>query len=132
MSALRVLVCEDEGLTALSYRTTLRRLGFEVVGSAPNGAQVVEAVKQLAPDVILMDIEMPHLNGIEATRRIMETRPTAIVIISAYNEPETVEAALAAGATGYLVKPVTDHQILPAVEVALERFAARLRSNPTA
>lgn len=126
---MRVLICEDEGLTALRYRTTLRRLGMDVVGSSANGAQVVEAVEQLAPDVILMDIEMPHLNGIEATRRIMMACPTAVVIISAYNERETVEAAMAAGASGYLVKPVTDDQILPAMQRALERFSVRLGSD---
>lgn len=125
MNTLRVLICEDEGLTSLRYRATLRRLGHEVVGSAANGEQVVAAAAQLTPEAILMDIEMPHLNGIEATRRIMESCPTAIIIVSAYSEQETVEAAMAAGASGYLVKPVSDDQIEPALHAARARFASR-------
>lgn len=125
MSAVRVLICEDEGLTALRFRTTLRRLGLEVVGTAANGEQVVEAAARLHPDAILMDIEMPHMDGLTATRRIMEQCPTAILIISAYAESSTVDAAMRAGASGYLVKPVTDDQVEPALRAALAAFAAR-------
>lgn len=125
MMPIRVLICDDEGLTALRYRATLKRLGLEVVATAANGEQVVDLAARHSPDVVMMDIEMPRLDGISATRRIMETRPTAIVIISAYSEDETVQAAMSAGASGYLVKPVTDEQILPALQAALERFAAR-------
>jgi response regulator NasT len=130
MDAMRVLICEDEGLTALRYRSTLRRLGFEVVGSAADGEQAIEASVRLAPDAVLMDIEMPQLNGIEATRRIMETRPTAIVIVSAYNERDMVQAAIAAGASGYLVKPVSDEQLGPALRTALDQFANRFGQEP--
>jgi len=123
---IRVLICDDEGLTALRYGATLKRLGYEVVGSAANGEQVLEAALRLRPDLILMDIEMPELDGISATRRITAACPTAIVVISAYSEPETVEAAMTAGASGYLVKPVTDDQLEPAIHGALTRFAGRL------
>lgn len=129
MRPTRVLICEDEGLTVLRYRATLTRLGLEVVGSAANGEQAVEAAGRLAPDAILMDIEMPQLDGISATRRIMATCPAAIIIISAYGEAETVQTAMAAGASGYLVKPVTDDQIGPALHAALGRFADRGRAT---
>jgi response regulator NasT len=131
MSAPRVLVCEDEGLTAMRLQASLTRLGYEVVGEARDGEAALEAVRRLKPDAILMDIRMPRVDGIAATARIMEEQPAAIVIVSAYSERELVEEALRAGASGYLVKPVSDEQIQPALEVALNRFSelAELREE---
>jgi AmiR/NasT family two-component response regulator len=123
MGRARVLVCEDEGLTALRLQTSLKKLGYEVVGEARDGEEAVAQAERLRPDAILMDIRMPKLDGIEATERIMQSRPTAIVMISAYSERELVDAALRAGASGYLVKPVSDEQIEPALQVALSRFS---------
>jgi two-component system, response regulator PdtaR len=119
----RILICEDEGLTALRLKKALAGLGYDVIGEAKNGEEAVSLAEQLQPDAILMDIRMPKLDGIAATERIMEARPTAIVMITAYNERELVNAALHAGASGYLVKPVSDEQIEPALTVALSRFA---------
>jgi two-component system, response regulator PdtaR len=118
----RVLICEDEGLTALRLKKALTGLGYEVAGEAKNGEEAVALAERLKPDAILMDIRMPKLDGIAATERIMAARPTAIVMITAYSERELVEAALRAGASGYLVKPVSDEQIEPALAVALNRF----------
>lgn len=86
---------------------------------------MVEDAARFTPDAILMGIEVPFIHGIQATRRIVVTCPTAIVVISAYKKRQTVEAAMAAGASGYLVKPVTDEQIEPALRTAVARFAAR-------
>lgn len=122
MSRARVLVCEDEGLTALRLQTSLKQLGYEVVGEARDGEEGVAAAARLKPDAILMDVRMPRLDGIAATERIMQARPTAIVMITAYSDRELVEAALRAGASGYLVKPVSDEQIEPSLKVALSRF----------
>jgi two-component system, response regulator PdtaR len=119
----RVLVCEDEGLTALRLQKALTSLGYEVVGEAKDGEEAVAQATRLKPDAILMDIRMPKLDGIAATEQIMAQRPTAIVMITAYSERELVEAALRAGACGYLVKPVSDEQIEPALAVALNKFA---------
>jgi two-component system, response regulator PdtaR len=119
----RVLICEDEGLTALRLKKALTSLGYEVAGEAKNGEEAVALAEQLKPDAILMDIRMPKLDGIAATERIMSARPTAIVMITAYSERELVDAAVRAGASGYLVKPVSDEQIEPALAVALNRFA---------
>jgi two-component system, response regulator PdtaR len=119
----KVLICEDEGLTALRLKKALTGLGYEVVGEAKNGEEAVSLAARLKPDAILMDIRMPKLDGIGATEQIMASRPTAIVMITAYSERELVEAALRAGASGYLVKPVSDEQIEPALAVALKRFA---------
>jgi two-component system, response regulator PdtaR len=122
MAKARILICEDEGLPALQLRTSLKKLGYEVVGEARDGEEAVAAAARLQPDAILMDIRMPRLDGIQATERIMATRPTAIVMITAFSEREMVQAALDAGASGYLVKPVSDEQIDPALTVALNRF----------
>jgi YesN/AraC family two-component response regulator len=103
----------------------MARLGFETVGSTGDGAQAVEAAGRLSPDVILMDIEMPRLDGISATRRIMELHPTAILIVSGYNDRESVQAAMTAGASGYLVKPIVDAQIGQAIRAAFQQFASR-------
>lgn len=123
MTRRRVLICEDEGLTALRLQTTLKNLGYEVVGEARDGEEAVAAAERLQPDAVLMDVRMPRLDGIAATERIMKSRPTAIVMITAYSERELVDAALSAGASGYLVKPVSDDQIEPALKVALSRFS---------
>jgi response regulator NasT len=119
---VRVLIAEDEGLTALRLQKALTTLGYEVVGEAKNGEEAVRLAERLQPDAILMDIRMPKVDGIEATTRIMRVRPTAILMITAYSERELVDAALRAGASGYLVKPVSDEQIEPALRVALSNF----------
>src|SRR5436190_11314770 len=119
----RVLICEDEGLTALRLKKALTSLGYEVAGQAKNGEEAVALAGQLQPDAILMDIRMPKLDGIAAAEQIMSACPTAIVMITAYSERELVDAAVRAGASGYLVKPVSDEQIEPALAVALNRFA---------
>jgi two-component system, response regulator PdtaR len=123
MARARVLICEDEGLTVLRLRTSLTKLGYEVVGEAGDGEEAVAAAARLQPDAILMDVRMPRLDGIAATERIMRERPTPIIMITAYSERDLVEAALQAGASGYLVKPVSDEQIEPALTVALAKFA---------
>jgi len=122
MAKVRILICEDEGLTALRLQSSVTKLGYEVVGEARDGEEAVAAAARLKPDAILMDIRMPKMDGIAATEQIMQVRPTAIVMITAYNERELVDSALRAGASGYLVKPVSDEQIEPALKVALSRF----------
>lgn len=120
---LRVLVCEDEGLTALRLQRTLANMGYAVVGEAKDGEEAIRLAAQLKPDVILMDIHMPKVTGIEATRKIMECCATAIVMLTAYSDQELVQSALDAGASGYLVKPVKDEQLKPAITVARTSFS---------
>src|SRR5689334_6351943 len=98
MGPERILICEDEGLTALRLRTSLEALGFTVVGDARDGKEAVEKAAALKPDAILMDVRMPELDGIEAARRIMETCPTAIVMLTAHSDQELIQRALDAGA----------------------------------
>lgn len=119
---LGVLVCEDEGLTVLRLRKLLTELGYQVLGDARDGEEAVRLAEQLQPDVILMDVNMPRMDGIEATRRIMALTPTAVVMLTAYSDRGLIEQAIAAGACGYLVKPVRDEQVAPAITVAVSKF----------
>jgi response regulator NasT len=115
----RVLIAEDEVMLAFTLRTQLERSGFEVVGVARTGKEAVEFNRAERPDIILMDIRMPEMDGIEATRRIMAEQPTCIVILSALAEKESVERASKAGAKGYLMKPAGVDAILHILQTTL-------------
>lgn len=123
--SLRILICEDEGLTRLWLTRTLQQLGHQVVGVARTGLQAVSAAAELHPEVILMDVEMPELDGVAALQRILNYRPTAVVMLTAYADPICIETAEKAGACGYLVKPVLKGQVREAVVDAVKRFAAQ-------
>lgn len=122
--ALRALICEDEGLTVILLRRALTTAGYEVVGEAAEGASGIEMARTLEPDFILMDVNMPGVNGIDATRQIMQERPMPIVILTAYSDDRLVEEAIEAGACAYIVKPIVSEQLIPAVRTALTRFEA--------
>ena len=119
---LRAMVCEDEGLTVLMLRQSLIRAGYEVAGETDNGARAVEMAKSLQPDFILMDINLPGMNGIEAMRNIVNERPVPIIMLTAYSDSLVVEKAISAGACAYIVKPIVGEQLGPAVKTALARF----------
>ncbi len=119
----RVLLVDDEALIRMGMRVTLRDLGYEVVGEAADVQQAVEKVTALDPDVVIMDIKMPGMDGLEATRRIMATHPVPIIVLTAYNQRSLVGEAADAGVLAYLMKPVRESDIGPAIEVARARFA---------
>ncbi len=118
----RALLAEDEGLTILLLRRALTAAGYEVVKAVGDGEQAVLAARELKPDFLLMDINMPRLSGIEAARQITAERPVPIVMLTAYSDQAIVDEAIAAGACAYLVKPVVVEQVAPAVRTALARF----------
>jgi len=120
-----VVICEDEGITQLQLRRALTRAGLTVVGVAGSGAAAVEAVLREQPDIVLMDIRMPVMDGIEATRQIMAAYPVCILMVTAYANEGNQERARQAGASGYLVKPITSEALVPALQDALATFARR-------
>ncbi|HLW59242.1 MAG TPA: response regulator [bacterium] len=119
----RILLVDDEALIRMGMRAILKDLGYEVVGEAADGREALQKVAALRPDVVLMDIKMPGMNGLEATRRIMATHPVPIIVLTAYNQRSLVEEAADAGVLAYLMKPVRESDVAPAIEVARARFA---------
>jgi two-component system, response regulator PdtaR len=118
----RVVVAEDEGITIMLLRRALTAAGYDVVRAVPDGLQAVVAARELEPDFIVMDINMPRMTGIEAARQITAERPVPIIMLTAYSDQDLVDEAIEAGACAYLVKPVVVEQVAPAVRTALARF----------
>ncbi|HET7368878.1 MAG TPA: response regulator [Gaiella sp.] len=120
-AALRILIAEDETIIRLDLRELLERAGFEVVAEARDGEEAVELARSAAPDLALLDVKMPRLDGIEAARRILDERAIPIVMVTAYGEDELVARAVEAGVFGYLVKPFRESDLLPAIATARAR-----------
>ena len=120
--AVRVLVAEDESIIRLDLVETLREEGFDVVADTGRGDEAVGLVAEHRPDVAILDVKMPGLDGIEAARLIAPQRGTAVVILTAFSQRELIEQAREAGAMTYLVKPYRRDALVPAVELALARF----------
>ena len=120
--AVRVVVAEDEAIIRLDLVETLREQGFDVVADTGRGDEAVRLVAEHRPDVAILDVKMPGLDGIEAARRIAPQRGTAVVILTAFSQRELVEQAREAGAMTYLVKPYRREALVPAVELALARY----------
>lgn len=118
----RVVVAEDEAVIRLDLVSLLEDAGYEVVAAVADGQQAIDAVESLKPDLVLMDVAMPVLDGVTAAARITENRLCPVVMVTAYSQVELVERAADAGALGYLVKPIAPANLLPAIEVAIARF----------
>jgi two-component system, response regulator PdtaR len=123
----RVLVAEDEVLIRVDIVETLEEGGHTVVGEAGDGEQAVQLARELAPELVIMDVKMPKLDGVEAASQIVADAPIAgaVLILTAFSDKELVERAADAGSIGYLVKPFEPAQLLAAVQVALARAAER-------
>ena len=119
----RVLIAEDETIIRMDLRGMLEATGYEVCGEARDGVEAVELAEALAPDVIVMDVKMPRLDGIEAARRILERRPVPIVMLTAFGQEELVERAVDTGVFGYLAKPFRKQDVIPALAAARARHA---------
>ncbi len=120
---MRILVAEDETIIRLDLRALLEKAGFEVCAEAHDGEQAVELARSEKPDLALLDVKMPKLDGIDAARTILDERPIPIVMVTAYGEQELVSRAVEAGVFGYLVKPFRETDLLPAIETARARHA---------
>ncbi|MDA3148145.1 response regulator [Leucobacter sp. UCMA 4100] len=118
----RVVVAEDESLIRMDIVETLRDNDFDVVGEAGDGERAVELVRELEPDLVVMDIKMPKLDGISAAEEINKEHLAPVVLLTAFSQKELVERATDAGALAYVVKPFTPADLLPAIEIAISRF----------
>jgi two-component system, response regulator PdtaR len=118
---MRVLVAEDETIIRLDLKDLLERSGFEVCAEARDGEEAVALARSEQPDVAIMDVKMPKLDGIEAARRILDERPIPIVMLTAYGQDELVQRAAEAGVFGYLVKPFREQDLVPAIRTARAR-----------
>jgi two-component system, response regulator PdtaR len=119
---LRVLVAEDEALIRLDLVEMLREEGYDVCGEAADGQAAVEMATALRPDLVVMDVKMPVLDGLSAAEQIVTARIAPVVILTAFSQRDLVERAREAGAMAYLVKPFQKKDLLPAIEMAVSRF----------
>jgi response regulator NasT len=122
-SPRRVLIAEDEALIRLDLKEMLQEEGYDVVGEAGDGEQAVALAEELRPDLVILDVKMPVLDGISAAERIVAGRIAPVVMLTAFSQRELVERAVDAGAMAYLVKPFAKSDLLPTIEVAVARHA---------
>jgi two-component system, response regulator PdtaR len=122
MEPLRILIADDESIRLMSLRKQLAALGHRVIAEASNGEEAVALAAATQPDLAILDIKMPVADGIEAAQEITRARPIPIILLTAYNEAELVERAAQANISAYLMKPVAEEDLLPAITLALIRF----------
>ena len=122
-AAPTVVIAEDEALIRLDLREMLQEEGYRVVGEAGDGETAVALAEQLRPDLVMLDVRMPVLDGITAAERIVAARLSAVVMVTAYSQRDQVQRARDAGAMAYVVKPFTAADLIPAIEIARSRFA---------
>ena len=121
--ARRVLIAEDEALIRMDLKEMLEEEGYAVVGEAADGEQAVALAAQLRPDLVILDVKMPRLDGLAAAQRIADDRIAPVVILTAFSQRELVERAREVGAMAYLVKPFQKQDLVPAIEMATSRYA---------
>ncbi|MBN1582798.1 MAG: response regulator [Anaerolineae bacterium] len=126
-SEMRALIAEDETLVSEMLYGLLDEMGYAVAGRALDGVQAVDMVQRMRPDFVLMDIEMPGIDGIEAARQIRDGCPTPVIVLTSYERPELVEQASAAGVGAYLVKPPNARELDRAITIAIARFDDMIR-----
>ncbi|HMM94518.1 MAG: response regulator [Micrococcales bacterium] len=122
-AARRVLVAEDEAIIRLDLAEMLREAGYDVVGQAGDGEQAVEMARSLTPDIVIMDVKMPVMDGLTAAETIGAERICPVVMLTAFSQRELVERARDAGVMAYVVKPFTQSDVTPALDIALSRWA---------
>ena len=122
--AKRILIAEDETLIRMDLAEMLRESGYEVVGEATNGEEAINLAKELKPDLSILDVKMPKIDGITAAETIVEISP--VLMLTAFSQKDLVERAVDAGVMAYVVKPFTINDLLPAIEIAITRHAQML------
>lgn len=122
MERTRVIIADDESVIRADLREMLTTLGYLVVGEVGDGQSAVNLARELKPDVVIMDIKMPNMDGIEAARILTQEQIAPVLLLTAYSQRDLVDRAKEAGVVGYLVKPFREQEIAPAIEIALARF----------
>src|SRR6478609_9170379 len=122
---VRVVIAEDEAIIRLDLRETLQEQGYDVVGETGRGDEAVELVREHRPDLAILDIKMPGMDGLSAAREIAGEGSAAVLILTAFSQRDLIEQARDAGVLSYLVKPFQRTELIPAIEIALGRFAEK-------
>ena len=122
MERKRVIIADDEALIRQDLREMLTNLGYLVVGDVGDGRSAVNLARELKPDLVIMDIKMPDMDGIEAAKLLTQEGIAPVLLLSAYSQRDLVERAADAGVSGYVIKPFDESNLLPAIEVVLARF----------
>ena len=122
MERTRIIIADDESLIRMDLREMLTNLGYLVVGEAGDGQSAINLTWEVRPDIVIMDIKMPDVDGIEAARILTQERLAPVLLLSAYSQQELVQRAQEAGVVSYLVKPFRESDLIPAIEVARARF----------
>ncbi|HMQ32003.1 MAG TPA: response regulator [Chloroflexaceae bacterium] len=122
MAQTRLVIADDESIIRMNLKETLVGLGYLVVGEAGDGVSVINLARELKPDLVLMDIKMPKLDGIQAAKILTEEKIAPVLLLTAYSDRELVERAKEAGVVNYVVKPFREAELLPAIEIAMARY----------
>ena len=128
---MRVLIVDDESLIRMDLRDIIESSGHEVVAEGTNGVEAIKLCKEYKPDIVLMDVKMPELDGIEAARQIGFHHEAPVVLLTSYSQQDLIDKARESGVYGYLIKPVREEQLVPTLEMALGRYKsdAQLREK---
>lgn len=122
MAQTRVIIADDESIIRMDLREMLTSMGYLVVGEAGDGVSAVNLAREVRPDLVIMDIKMPDLDGIAAAKILTEERIAPVLLLTAFSQQELVEGAKEAGVVGYIVKPFRESELTPAIEIAMARF----------
>lgn len=122
MERTRVIIADDESVIRADLREMLTTLGYLVVGEVGDGQSAVNLARELKPDIVIMDIKMPHMDGIEAAKILTQEKIAPVLLLTAYSQRDLVDRAKEAGVVGYLIKPFREQEIGPAIDIALTRF----------
>lgn len=122
MEALRIIIADNESIIRMDLKELLEEAGHDVVGEAANGIKAVELARRLKPDLVIMDIKMPEMDGITASRIMSNEKLAPVLLLTAFSQKEIVDKAKESGVMAYLVKPVKEANLFPAIEIAMSRF----------
>ena len=122
LEKLRIVIADDESIIRLDLKETLQRMGHQVVAEAGDGRTAVDLVRQFRPDLVVLDVKMPEMDGVDAAKEISQEKLAPVLLLTAYSQKDLVQRAMDAGVFAYVVKPFTESDLLPAMAVAIGRF----------